>query len=201
MRQIPFSVVSLHKTCVSGLLDGIVRIGPSGNQRRKGTYLIRPFHVPAAKHRLLMAHACSSFCAEQIVPAVSLIQMRAFCGPGRCAGKNPHRLADQPLFLFRVFLKDDSGKADFPGTEIREHIDKPFPPVIIMEKRWIETAGIHINRIRPGTLDIFCRHQIIIYVIKNAGAFHIRVDQIEFPIMIGQTGSPDTFGGSLPGHI
>ena len=146
-----------------------------------------------------MEPAGSALGTHQIIITVMTVEMRSFRTADGRTGKDLLCLTCQLLFLRIVFLKKDPGERISSGKDlpiIPFHVDQPFSAVCIMKKRGVKTAGIQINRIGPGTGDLFCTDQVVrrIHDRKFPGIMDHRIDQIEiFPVM-AQAGSPDAIG-------
>ena len=143
-----------------------------------------------------MEPASSALGTHQIIIAVMTVEMRSFRTADGRTGKDLFCFTGQLLFLRIVFLKKDPGERISSGKDlpvIPFHVEQPFSAIYIMKKRRIKAAGIQINRIGPGTSDLFCPDQVIrrIHNRKLPGIMDHRIDQIEiFPIM-AQAGRPD----------
>jgi hypothetical protein len=59
-----------------------------------------------------------------------------------------HRPDKAPLCAI-IFLQDISGETEAVFAKIPLHIDEPFPPVVIVKERGIETDRVEVNRIAP----------------------------------------------------
>ena len=212
MSQEPSAILTLHQTSMTGFFqvtfakvlfcqrffclfrlptafpgsqDGMLRAELIGTGKR---------FTPCERHR--MEPASSALGTHQIIIAVMTVEMRSFRTADGRTGKDLFCLTGQLLFLRIVFLKKDPGERISSGKDlpvIPFHVEQPFSAICIMKKRRIKAAGIQINRIGPGTGDLFCPNQVIrrIHNRKLPGIMDHRIDQIEiFPIM-AQAGRPD----------
>src|ERR1041384_717737 len=104
--------------------------------------LVKPGQVSRARKGNRMVEVRAAFRCKQIIPAISLVKMRAFSQPERRAFENVDSFADKFAFLRRIFLKDNSGKAIGAWAVVPEHVHEIFSSVIIVEQRWIEAAAV-----------------------------------------------------------
>ena len=71
----PPSVLKLQKVCMPSALDGMTFPFGVRKNRIVGAFLIRAVDFPASEGADMMARSSSAFCKDEVVPAVSFIDM------------------------------------------------------------------------------------------------------------------------------
>ena len=138
----------------------------------------------------------SALRCEEIIIISNPVQVRSLCAADPGSLENRDWLPNQPFFLRIVLLNADPCKriAAKGSPMIPFHVQDPFPSIPVMENGRVKAAGIQVDRIRPGTFDLFRRDQIIVGIHRREfpGAVNHGIDQIKKLPVITQTGSPDT---------
>ena len=117
-------------------------------------------YIAAAIYDLRMLVRRAAFRGEQVIPAIHLVDMRAF-GPDRvvflhhAAIDQQRRLPDQPV-AGKVEFADPDGAVAFVtrGADGRVVISNPAAAVLVDIERRIDAAEIEDHRIGPGTRRI-----------------------------------------------
>ena len=52
-----------------------------------------------------------------------------------------------------IFLDEDAAEAVRSGAVIPIHVDKPFSPIIVMEKGGVEAGGVEEDGLRPRSFN------------------------------------------------
>src|ERR1039458_842505 len=103
----------------------------------------------------------AAFRREQIIPAVSLVEVRPFGEAERRAFENQFTFADELAFFHRVFLQDNSGEAIVSGPVVPKHVDEIFSAIVVVKQRWIEATAVEINRVGPFAVNARAGDEII----------------------------------------
>jgi hypothetical protein len=82
---------------------------------------------------------CTTFCGQEIVPAIPLVQMRAFYEIQLSTWEYGLGWANKFAFRRTPLLEPDASKVSGASAVILQHVDEPFLAVIIMEQGRIET--------------------------------------------------------------
>ena len=155
-----------------------------------------------------MVIAGAPFRRGQVVPAVPLEEMRSLGQAKVGAGIDRGHLAEKAA-LGVPFLQLDPVEPVVRGVQagppfpmVPAHVDEPFAPVVIVEKRGVETRRRDIGRIGPVAVDGVAGDDVIVRVLEGAvQPFDIRVDQPEFPVGVGQAGCPDAAAVGVAAHV
>ena len=133
---------------------------------------------------------------KKIIPSIPFINMGAFQEYSVRRIDFPHRpchfLPDRIVLLQhqppRIFLRH---------PVVRHHAYHIFSSVLIVEQRRVKSKIIQSDGIRPGPMDAFRRHQIIIGIVHiTVKGLHNRINQIKYPFIIGQARRPDALARS-----
>ncbi len=69
---------------------------------------------------------------------------------------------------------------------IRHHADHVFAPVVVMEQGGVKAEIVQRHRLRPGTVYVPGRHQVILRIVHVAvKRLHHRVNQVKNPLVHG----------------
>ena len=170
--------------------------------------LIRPLDMPRPRHRHSMRVARATLCTGQVIPTIALEEMRPLDQPERRTGIDIAHRPDKLAGLGIIFLQHDAvegnmtlGMARFrPVVPLLVH--EPLAPIVVMEERRVEAGGIHVDRIRPFSLDGRRSHDIVRRILERAlEPLHVREDQPELPVRVRQAGSPDSAAVGIAEHI
>ena len=162
---------------------------------------IRAVDGAAARKRDGVVVACAALGSHQIVPAVVEIQVRRFRQADIGAEEDIFRLADEFLFLRGIFLKQDAGKRVASVLRAPAHIDEPFAAVAVVEQGRIEAAAVELDRLAPRAAHVRRSDEVVDHVLGDEAVLHVRIDQPEHPVGVGEARRPHAGGiGSAP-HI
>ena len=111
------------------------------------------------------------------------------------APKDDFRFSNEAFSIQVKFLKCNPVKRVAARSVVPNHIKPVFSPVIIMKQGWVESAGVHKNRIRPRAFNggggdqkiggVFGRR----FMLMNDG-----IAKIKQTIVVAQSGSPNATG-------
>ena len=165
-------------------------VGPVGGQVALGedrvdrTRFVRSVKLARAIDRLRMPVRRPSFCGEQVVPAVDLVDMRTF-RPDRLLREVDAAIHQQGAFAAHLhrreveFLQPQGTMTlvkRFPRRFVV--IDDPGTAILEIERR-IDSAEAEPNRIAPGSGGIARRQKEIV------AAFDTGVGDPELPVVMG----------------
>ena len=144
-----------------------------------------------------MSVSCASFCSYQVIPAVTLINVRRFGKASfRRSISQPHRGSDELFLLRTVFLQYDGPFGLMARPEIPLLVTDPFSAVVIMEQGCVKSAGIDIDRLTPRTVDTVGPDQEIVHIkLQTIRVIYIGIKYIKafFNLAPGQARSPYSF--------
>ena len=138
---------------MAGPLEDRVRAIARGQHMGVGMDFVGTSQIPRAgqSHRVIPVGAALG--GQKIVVAIALVDVRAFGETERRAVENLHAFADEFPLRDRVFLEHDSGETVVPRTVVPEHVQEVFPAIVVVKKRWVETAAVHIDGVGPFAVD------------------------------------------------
>ncbi|RIH86746.1 hypothetical protein Mlute_01193 [Meiothermus luteus] len=193
--QVPLPSRGLHQRGVAGFLQGQLGAALGGEGGVAGVHLVGPLNTARAGHSHGVLIDRTPLGHHQVVPAILFVKVGPFGHPQGGAPEDlPHR-PHQPLLHRVVLLQEDAGEGVFSLAVVPLHVEEPFPPIGIVKKRGIKARGVQVDRLRPGALDAFRGHQVVVGVLEGlavAPGLHIGVDQIKPLPVVAQAGGPDT---------
>ena len=146
MGVINLPVRRFDDLAVSGTLqDGVGRV-LRGQEMDVRMQFIRAVERARARHRHRVVVAGAALGGRQVVPAVALMEMRAFHKPVRAAGENRSRRADELARRRVPFLQADAGEGRMlaprspPVAVVPDHVEEPLAAVVVVKERRIEAA-------------------------------------------------------------
>ena len=158
-----------------------------------------------------MAPPRAAFSRDQIVIAVTLVQMRCFGQPQTCPWENILAFTDEPSRRGRILLQHDACESILSGAMIPELVHQILATVIVMKQRRIEATAVEIHRIGPVAIDRGTRDEIVVEVAQRCArctahrrasvALHVGIDQVEQTVVVRQTRRPDAAGIGIAEHV
>ena len=126
-------------------------------------------------------------------------------------GEDHLSVANQPLRRRRILLQHDSRKPVLGRPVIPEHVHQVLPTVVVVKQRGVKAAAVQINRVGPVAVDARARHQVVVEIAQRrawrarrrraAVALHVRVNQIEQPVVMRQARRPDAARVGIAAHV
>src|SRR5690242_6753371 len=110
MHQVRFSVRSLDQIRVTGALQFEIRTLARSQYVPVRVELVGPGQFTRSRHRHRMSPTGAALRSQQVVVAVSLVEMRSLGEPQRRALEYELNRPDQPLLCRRVLLQYDPRK-------------------------------------------------------------------------------------------
>ncbi|MNI31039.1 hypothetical protein D3C73_849030 [compost metagenome] len=167
-----------------------------------GMQFVRAGQIARTRHRHGVAVARAAFGDDQVIPAVTLVEMRPFRKTERRALENVGDRPDELLFYRVIFLHHDAAEAGWTSAMIPKQVHVPFAAIVIMKERRIETGRIQIDRIRPRTFNRRRGDHIVMRILERAAlALHIRINQPEKAVGIGDAWCPDAAAVGIAAHV
>lgn len=203
-RVVPFAGRGVHQRAVALLLQVAAWGVEVRDERVRGRGLERQLVERAgAGHGFLMSPYRSALGAEQIVPAVDLIQMRPLdeldivAHPDR-AGRlrlQPHRR--------RVELgQRDAVELMLVFTMVPRLLHQIFAAVVVVEQAGVESDAVQTKRLRPRPADVLGGRQVVDDVLeRTVDDMNIGIDDPEPSVRIGQVGRPYAAGRRIAAHV
>src|SRR5690348_10461302 len=158
-----------------------------------------------------MPPASAAFGGQQVVVAISLVEMRSFGEPKRSALEYQVNRPNQSALGSRVLLQNDPGKPVLSGAMIPAHIDHIFPAIVVMEQRRIKAAAVEVNGIRPLAVDARSCDEIVVGVAQGSArwtslsraaiSLHIRVEQPEEAVGMAEARGPNAARIRIAKHV
>ena len=189
------------------------RVGPiaRGHHVRVRVQFVRPEDRARSRQGHRVAPPGASLRRDQVVPAVTLVDMRRL-GEADCrAGEYQVPFTDELLSRRRVLLQDDAAEPVLSRPVIPQHVEEVLPPVVIMEQRRVEAAAVQVHRVGPVAVDGIAGDDVVVKVAeRGAGgprlrraaiALHVGVDEIERSVRVRQARRPDAAGVGIAAHV
>jgi hypothetical protein len=152
---------------MAGALQCRVRAIPRGQDMGVGMNFVWTGQVPRARqsHRVIPISAALG--SQKVIPASALVDVRAFREAERRAIENLHPLTDELPLRDRVFLEHDAAKRLCPGRWSQSMLTKVLLAIVVVEKRRVETATVHIDRVGPLAIDSRAGDEIVVKIAQR----------------------------------
>ncbi len=180
-----------------------MRVVTSCENRIARHHLVRPGDLARAGECDRVSEARAALGGEEVVPAVAPVEVRPF-GPAELGPpKDARGRADEALRLRVVLLQDDAVHPRPIRPVVGEHVHEPFPPVVIVEERGVETARVEEDRLGPPLTYIASRHEVVRMVSHRPEhhRLHVGVDEVEETVVEGQARCPDSTQARVAAHV
>ena len=189
---------------MAAFLDGGVRRVLGGDKESVRMHFIWAVNIFGTGNSCRMGVESSALCDNHVIPAVFFVDVRAFHPLMLGAFEDLDRLGNRFQGDGVKFGDQNAGESVRIGfAEIPFHVDKVFPPVIVVEEGGVEAGAVDVNRLAPGAFDVTCSGDVVVGVFKREifPSLYICKHQIKHVVMICKTRRPNSAGLNVAAHV